>query len=435
MAGKMNGGIDMLEDAPEENNIMFGFGGIAERAACRILYPDVPEPFMAVDGEPGSGKTTLMRLIKRRVNEADRSARTIEFKAWNYDWFDTLSALSRLILGPPSSPAVLKIMAHTGRDIRPLVARMNEDDAISHLERISPDMVGIGKVLSGEAEGRLVIFLDNMDQHRGAYNVNDKVKMLEDASTLLKSSRVSIVAAIDLEKAESEWNSQPGGDTDDLEGRMRRMCLSRLKIPPKDREDMIRYICSIAPVFKNRAKHMADLLPPNPRRVKQALNLVSRVRTSRNPPSIDRDWPHLIYSIMAWFSIRDAGGDIVSLARAHPRELVCLAWLCSYHFDHVALKNHVELAQKGGGSGASPLLGQGDNVVVSAELVTDVLLEMARLCSGDPSMFEILRQYGLRIRDNIAGASFPDSYTCMSNARRAVFEPAWDIFRDAVDRT
>ncbi|QLC51103.1 pentapeptide repeat-containing protein [Methanolobus zinderi] len=95
----------VYRDSPIGNASHFNFENYADSLSKIILNKDNKTPFtVAINGKWGSGKTTLMRTLKNKLDESTldkqtRKVKTVWFDAWKYSECDSmLAALIREIL-------------------------------------------------------------------------------------------------------------------------------------------------------------------------------------------------------------------------------------------------------------------------------------------------------------------------------------------------
>lgn len=96
---------DLHNDMPIENATQFNFDIYAKSLERLILNPRNKTPFtIAINGKWGSGKTTLMKTLKNKLDNPksdanNRTVKTVWFNAWKYSECDSmLAALSLEIL-------------------------------------------------------------------------------------------------------------------------------------------------------------------------------------------------------------------------------------------------------------------------------------------------------------------------------------------------
>ena len=261
--------------------------------------------------------------------------------------------------------------------------------------------------------------------------MDNMLSMLESIKLFFSVKNIIVVLAVDMEKIKSAWGARYEKDPWEGSGYVDKLFQMKLPIPNKSRLQMKGYIESLATSYKSRAKDLADLLPSNPRKVKLALNFIHS--TGLDMGNVDQGSERFrkIYAAIAWFSARDANGKLEVLVRRSPRDFVSLAWLCSSYQGHLAFKKYVETIPRKTGSGSPSFMGEDNTLVVTAEFVTEPLLEMVSMCSADPELFRILQQYGLRIRNDIDTSV----HQYISVDDRGGFEDAWRLFYSVVQYT
>ena len=174
----------------ETNEDCLGFSAYTETLGKLALEPDIAPLTIGIFGNWGSGKTSLMRMIKSYLDEKHReNAQTIWFNAWQYEGKDEIqSALIHAIL--------IKLeRAQTLTDeIRGLFTKLKENANVIKLSKfiaksaitLTPDFSGLLDCFSDESnkladsmEGfhktfqelltklkinRIVVFVDDLDR-------------------------------------------------------------------------------------------------------------------------------------------------------------------------------------------------------------------------------------------------------------------------------
>ena len=398
----------------QEDRIQFHFAEHADRITKMITGPRAP-PAVLIEGEQDSGKTTLMKMIKRRL---DGTAETILLDGTIFEKGNALASLLCLVRDHIPAGVIRQYSMANPFSYAVLIgaANMEKADAVSHLEELSPGTVDMGAVLSGAAGKKLVIFIDDLD----VYDTENALGVLESAGLLLAARNVTVVAAADMGAARSHWEAKYGKSDYSWPIRVGGM-FHQVSIPPWSEEEMARYIISIYPVSDRRAAELARMLPRSPGKARAAVKLVSHVIRTLGISVYDTACRDMIYATMAIFSARDIGRDLERMTLYHRRDFVYAAWLCSSYGSHGEFKDAL-LKTRGY---HLPVPGSGVPAV-STDLATSPMLRMIRMCSADPRVFRILQQYGLRIRD----CTGIGQDTCISALNWRLLEPVLAIFNE-----
>ena len=215
--------LHLLSDTPERVDRL-GFAPMAD--ILTEVVRNTPPPFtVGVFGEWGSGKTTLMTLVRDRLE--DQGVKTAWFNAWKYDGKEVVwnaliqSVFHRMRQDPEAQDAAflerlketaLKLAAFAARRfapiatggavdgrlidgvadaVRPLTAEDPEFDFINSFEatfaKLVQDYVGPG--------GRMVVFVDDLDRCLPA----TAVEVLEAIKLYLDQANVTFVIGVEPE--------------------------------------------------------------------------------------------------------------------------------------------------------------------------------------------------------------------------------------------
>ncbi|MDA7959508.1 MAG: KAP family NTPase [Nitrosopumilus sp.] len=416
--------MKMLADVPEEENIWLGFEEHAAFIAEMLLNETPPTSAIAIDGEWGSGKSTLLKRVVKEVNEMDAPVKTIEFNAKMYERFDLFASLLGLIKDEFSEYEELEsLLDSLMTDVLRNTVDMSPSAMRSHINDMTSRMDSISQMLSDVVKEKVVIFIDELDKCR----IGNMLSMLDNINLFLVKNVIVVVAA-DMEKIRSAWGIQYEKNPEGGAGYVDKLFQTKMPVP-KNHGKMAEYIESLAPLYKSRARDLADLFPSNPRKVKLALNFIYSARLDVDNPN-DK-WFMKIYTGIAWFLARDTREELEVLVKGSPRDFISLAWLCSSYRSHPMFQKYIETTSKDTRPSSLTFMNEDKTLVIATEFVTMPLLEMVKICSADQEAFRILQQYGLRLRKNIDAKMHPD----ISDDHKVEFEATWRLFEDIVQST
>lgn len=389
--------IRIVGDEPEEDNLQFEFDGYARWLVSVIKT--LPTPFtVGIHGEWGSGKTTLIRRIRKTIREGGQNDRLclVEFDAWKYERADVVAALLTKISSEFTTDArrftraVLEFVAdaalrHYGasgaeRPTETFQKFLGEIDTIhDSLEKLIQDKLG---------DGRMIVVIDDLDRCH-ADNVLD---MMEAIKMFLSVKNLVFVIAADMAKIESAWALRyRGAGADEGRAHADKMFQLVLPLPPKSEAALCSYVKKMAKLFgEDSLAHFIKSVPPNPRKIKRSINLLYCLFHRL-------DVPHGSYREYVEFCKHfDTLVTLVSLRLHHPyiarpvysepAWLPTLAALCRDHdrFD-LLKKERVE---------APPVRGTNRSVALPPDIF-DTLDEMIKL--DDRQAFEALKTFAERM--------------------------------------
>ncbi|MDA7949747.1 MAG: KAP family NTPase [Hyphomicrobiaceae bacterium] len=422
----------LLADVPEEENPVFGFDTYAKSIAG-MLSGNIPTPFsIIIDGEWGSGKTTLVKRIKRSLVERSQEIKVIEFDAWKYEKIDIFTALLGLINEKfnKKTDSIQAFASITADVILRHGVGISLDDAKSHFKGLVSEIKGLEKLLSEMVDEKLVIFIDDLDR----CSMENTISMLESIKLFLMVNNVVVVVAADMEKIESAWRLKYSKDEAGPAGTgyVEKLFQLKLAVPPKGSQDLKDYVRSMTPFDEDFASYLVDILPANPRKMKLAMNFVYFANLSSNKDRTMEEVRGWYNALMAWFAAKDGRHGFAAVIKNAPRNFVYMSYFCSGFGTYLEFQKAVdEISRKRNGQSINSLAKDVGLGVLPHESITESLLDMMVTCSRDPSIFRISRQYGLKIKGDMDRAADPAS----TAERKAVFDPACLLFEEAVNCT
>ncbi|MBI2305486.1 MAG: pentapeptide repeat-containing protein [Chloroflexi bacterium] len=293
----------------------FQFDLYADRLARLIAFTGTQVPLtVGIHGEWGSGKTSLMRLVKGKLKEGLKPAKdfapckTVWFNAWKYAkheelfvalveevlramekdgflgkvraWLDDpkqgefnwtgfmASAVSNLVSIPLGS-----IVPDASQFERESSFRKNlafYDEFRSAFASLSDHFIDKKK------GGRLVVFIDDLDRclpHK-AVQVLEAIKLFmdqQDCVFVLGAAEETVAHAVQSYYAKEQMGTINGHEY------MEKIVQVRFPLPPIRQADMEAYVGALAQVdesTKNLLKLIIQGIPTNPRKIKTFLNHV-----------------------------------------------------------------------------------------------------------------------------------------------------------------
>ena len=169
--------IDSIEDEA------LGFADYADSLSKFIIKCDTPLT-IAIQGDWGSGKTSLMNLMKNTIENEINDIKTIWFNSWQYSQFDMEEDLPRLLLshfiheigGDKKAPLLRLIWRFANRPLK--IAAMvlggkKAGEAYDELIKTSGMQIKelkqelqqqVKKMLEGSYKDRVVVFIDDLDR-------------------------------------------------------------------------------------------------------------------------------------------------------------------------------------------------------------------------------------------------------------------------------
>ncbi|MDA7943157.1 MAG: KAP family NTPase [Nitrosopumilus sp.] len=423
----------LLTDEPEGSDLHFGFEEQARSTA--ILLKKAPAPFVvAIDGEWGSGKTTLIRRIMEILERDGRPPKMIEINAWRYESTDLFTALLGCIKKrfPKRMNRIAGFVSLILDIISRDILRMSTREVGEHFEDLLSEVETIEELLTNTAKERLVIFIDDLDR----CSIDNMLAMLENVKLFLMMENVVVVIAIDMEKIEHAWNLKHGKESSTEAGvdYVDKLFQLKLPVPHKQDEDLVEYVWLMAPsLARVYAEYLVNILPPNLRKMKLALNFIYfAVSTTDNFPPAHESSSRRFFAMMAWYAIRDVHKDFANKVKKSPRDLIILTWLCTNAGSYFEFQKTAGIALSLRQTNKQVYISDKDgNNIMTSDLVTEQMLDLMSICISDSKIFRILYHFG----ENLGIEFDPPKHLPITERDAKAFEPAFSLFESIVRGT
>ncbi len=331
-----NEAVDIISDSPEVETVEFGFKAYARTIAGLIANRNNKTPLViGIYGPWGSGKTTLMKTVKRFLENSDytnrdkfRKCKTVWFQAWKYDKEDEILAalveeifkaikkdgtfgrirgeLEEFINKMDIPKGVGKLAKHfIGADVTDFIsepayrAKLGFYDTFQEFfDRLLWTYTNLRPQFSSTEEpddqkGALVVFIDDLDRcpRERIKKVLETIKLFMD-----KKGCIFVIGAANeiIEKALEDTYGR-----EDACRFMEKIVQVIFKLPPIPPDDFKPLVEKINPQIKeNLFPHMGLIMPAmqnNPRQFKRFLNNLNLLDGLIKNSGVKIDFNHLLF--------------------------------------------------------------------------------------------------------------------------------------------
>ena len=289
-----------LEDSPALENPQFNFSTYGKQLARYIASKDLPTPLtIGLNGEWGSGKTTMIKIIQRNVanisGDSDYEDTTcINFNAWAAEKTDIVTSLFQKISGfldtkqfnrswmrKIKKPRIEKfnnpwMTLCADIALRELMIGMTYENVKDHFKKPPPSIEDISKQIEDLLGGkRLVIFIDDLDR----CNASNILELLETIKNVLGAKNLIFCITVDMKQIERAWELRYKSDLVKIESKeyIEKLFPIIFSLPPKTDDDVGSYHDSLVALNDKHGKlrtHLVESLTSNPRKIKRMLNII-----------------------------------------------------------------------------------------------------------------------------------------------------------------
>ena len=348
-------GFKKLSDSPAIlPEAKFEFDRYADQIIKYITSDDLPTPLtIGLNGEWGSGKTTLVRIIQEKIERYGLRSATntisikhVEFNAWDAEkssitvslWKTIESKLltsnERNILEPISKLLVDVALRKT--------VNMSYDNAKKHFEEYSQinyrdKIADVPKCLDNK---RLIIFIDDLDRC-DASNILD---VLEIIKNVLAIENVIFFITVDIKQIERAWELRYGQGVQNIESKeyIEKLFPIIFTLPAKSGADIEEYVNGLLPLesttepdlhrryepsLLDLRAHLVQSLENNPRKIKRILNTIYFIIQNSDDHSFEhsdlpRQFARYFAFIITWVCIAINHREIAEIIKIDPSALI-----------------------------------------------------------------------------------------------------------------
>jgi hypothetical protein len=235
---------------------------------------------MAINGEWGSGKTSLICTLKNKLDENQFT--TIFFDAWKYEFSDPAAALFYTIaksLGlnkrdrgedvRSTLSIVLDIFAtkYSGMSIHQMKDHFRK--GISSVEILTDKLKNM---IAQHDTGRIFVLIDDLDR----CSLANVLEVLDSLKLFLSIENFIFVIAIDMNKIKLAWSYRYGNMAKSDEfSYLEKIFQIEMTIPQATQQQIRDYIFSLSPNMPPQFTDLVSLAKvKNPRSIKRLLNLI-----------------------------------------------------------------------------------------------------------------------------------------------------------------
>lgn len=275
--------VNPSHDKPVSEAVLLGHDEIVKALKKFLLSNDMITPLsIAIDGDWGSGKTSIMRTLSRQFN-SDQFIK-VYFEPWRYENSEPPLALIQTIIKALQKDSMQSIGSGILRlAISALSTKylgMNVDDASTiiqgNVKAVESFSEELKKVIQEHRSGnqKLLIMIDDLDR----CSVENTLLILAIMKLFLDIEDCICIAAVDFERLQQAWRTKYHVSDVKDKGKEYLEKIFQIKVAvPKPNDQQIReYLEELVP---NMDDKMLDLFstigPKNPRAVKRLLNIIS----------------------------------------------------------------------------------------------------------------------------------------------------------------
>ena len=283
----MNFQINPIREMPIEDAKLLGHEKIVKNLKTFLESENMITPLsIAIHGEWGSGKTSIMKTLKKNLDNTKFTV--LFFEAWKYEYSNpSLGLIAEIAEKYATEDAVTSII-RAGVYIFSQKYFGVEPDKITqymraskqHTETLSKRLKEIIKNKVGE--GKLIIIIDDLDR----CDVENSLQLLAIIKLFFDVENCVCIAAVDFERLKQAWrqkylidNSSKDGSKDGSEDGSQyldKIFQIRIGIPKPPEEQIKEYVKTLIKDLPDSVSELfAGFLSKNPRSIKRTLNLIS----------------------------------------------------------------------------------------------------------------------------------------------------------------
>lgn len=313
----------------------------------------MPTPYViGLDGEWGSGKTSLLKKTYNMINDKKESTHhTIWFDSWKYEKYDPVLSLYQHIIGKLEEVNgsikndFKKILLNTGLIASDILSRKYLGVSLDEIQAKYSNTISDVKTIHEKLEesigkdNRLVIFIDDLDRCEN----ENILAILSNIKEILNSKNIIFILGIDMEKIAIAWDIKHKGygiaksvGKDHVD----KLFQLKLKIPVKSQKDLMKYVDDLVNELPEKEKALIALsVKENPRKIKLVLNtlyfLAKQMKIAESAPI---DLPYLLTITL----LSVIHNDLFQIVKRFPSAFFDAMFVCLLCLDHKELRDKIE---------------------------------------------------------------------------------------------
>ena len=437
---KLVSGMSLLSDEPEHSNIFFNFEEYAKQLSNLLESPKMITPFtIAIHGEWGSGKTTMLDIINRNINSSS-DLKIIRFNAWEYERSDIVIALLKHIEKEIREYNNTATVTTLSKQILSLVLDvslrnsigMSKDDVAEHFDSHYKTITTVRATLENLiGDKKLAIFIDDLDRclADNILNVLEAIKMFFNIKNII------IVMAIDITKIERAWELRYDAKIAKIEGRehVEKMFPLKLGLPPKSQPNLLDYVKHHAKSLENTdIEFILHNSQFNPRKIKRMLNLLYVILINlpdrgESISDINSNFKIDFKILISWIALTLNHPDIARQIQLEPSLLIRVSVICNCSQYHDTLLSFLNYVDKNTTSSDEWII---MSTRINKNVVTAKVYQLLKEIANEPSSFKIINhfadQFGLELNTD---DNFIINRKYMNKIDTAFYDPLNNIIK------
>lgn len=279
--------ISPSHDKPVSEAVLLGHDEIVKTLKKFLESDTMITPLsIAIHGDWGSGKTSVMRTLERQLNS--ERITVVFFEPWKYENADPPLALVQTIIQKlyknsadqktlkNMGAALIKIAANAisqkyiGANITDVVDSITFN--VKNVESFSDELAKIVKKELGD--NKLLVIIDDLDR----CDVENTLLILSIMKLFFEIENCICIAAVDFNRLQQAWRAKYKINDDSDEGKeyLEKIFQIRIALPKPNDEQIREYVEELVPKLDDQILGLFSKIgPKNPRSVKRLLNIIS----------------------------------------------------------------------------------------------------------------------------------------------------------------
>jgi len=275
--------IKPLKDIPTPDAALLGHDKVVENLKKFLQSDEIETPMsIAIHGEWGSGKTSIMRTLEKKLDK--EKVEFLFFEAWKYEYSNPSAGLigELAIKLSDSRDSVIPIVKAAAFVLTKQFLNFDSNELMNVLQKDRKTLTenlseNLQKIIENKIKGKkLVILIDDLDR----CDVENSLQILSIIKLFLDMENIICVAAVDHKRLENAWlrkySIKDKKHENDAKQYLDKIFQVRIGIPVPDYDEVEDFF-----------KDLVDEMPPqllemfvscskrNPRSIKRMLNLIA----------------------------------------------------------------------------------------------------------------------------------------------------------------